>query len=128
MRTQLLRIGEAAARLGVSTHLLRHWEAEGLITPHRTAGDARRYDPELLDALSIAVKCRQAGLPLNVIAQLLNGRREDRRHLIAQQRDVIDRQRARLERTATFLDHVLDCSHPVVRECPECRDFASSTA
>ncbi|WP_369209184.1 MerR family DNA-binding transcriptional regulator [Streptomyces sp. PU-14G] len=37
-------MGEAAARLGVSTHLLRHREAEGVITPRRTAGDARRYD------------------------------------------------------------------------------------
>ncbi|MEU8138941.1 MerR family DNA-binding transcriptional regulator, partial [Streptodolium elevatio] len=31
--TQLLRIGEAAERLGVSTHLLRHWETAGVITP-----------------------------------------------------------------------------------------------
>ncbi|MGP3989321.1 MerR family DNA-binding transcriptional regulator [Streptomyces sp. 3N207] len=59
MRTQLLRIREAAERLGGSTHLLRHWEAEGVITPHRTASGVRPDDPELLDALSIAVKCQQ---------------------------------------------------------------------
>ncbi|MFY1690169.1 MerR family transcriptional regulator [Plantactinospora sp. WMMB782] len=126
MRMQLLRIGEAAERLGVSAHLLRHWEVEGVITPHRTASGARRYDPELLDALSIAIKCQQAGMSLSVIAQLLNGRRHERRRLVAKQRDVINRQRAQLERVAAFLDHVLECSHPVLRECPACQDFVSS--
>jgi len=128
MRIQPLRIGEAAERLGVSTHLLRHWEAAGVITPQRTASGARRYDPELLDALSIAVKCQHAGMSLSVIAQLLNGRRQERRYLVAEQRDAINRQRAQLERTATFLDHVLECSHPVIRECPACQDFVSSTS
>ncbi|MER0247219.1 MerR family transcriptional regulator [Streptomyces sp. HSW2009] len=125
MHTRLLRIGEAAQHLGVSAHLLRHWEVEGVITPPRTATDARRYDAEALDALSIAVKCQQAGMPLRTIAQLLNGRRHDRKHLIAAQRDAINEQRARLERTAAFLDHVLECSHPVIQECPACRDFAA---
>ncbi|MER5738794.1 MULTISPECIES: MerR family transcriptional regulator [unclassified Streptomyces] len=126
MRTRPLRIGEAAERLGVSTHLLRHWEAEGVVTPPRTASGARRYGPELLDALSIAVKCQRAGMSLGAIARLLNGNPQGRRHLIAEQRDAIDRQRARLERTAAFLDHVLECSHPVVRECPACHDFAAA--
>ncbi|MER5500986.1 MULTISPECIES: MerR family transcriptional regulator [unclassified Streptomyces] len=128
MSTLLLRIGEAAERLGVSTHLLRHWEATGVITPLRTASGARRYDPELMDALSIAIKCRRAGMSLDAIARLLNGRRQERGHLIAEQRDAINRQRARLARTAAFLDHVLECSHPVVRECPSCRDFASTAS
>ncbi|GAA3873390.1 MerR family transcriptional regulator [Streptomyces sedi] len=127
MTTQLLRIGETAERLGVSTHLLRHWEAEGVITPERTAGGARRYGPELRDALAIAVKCQHAGMSLSTIAQLLNGPPGERRRLVAEQRDAVDRHRARLERTAAFLDHVLRCTHPVVRECPECRAFASST-
>ncbi|MET8968777.1 MerR family transcriptional regulator [Streptomyces hydrogenans] len=126
MHTRPLRIGEAADRLGVSTHLLRHWEAEGVVTPPRTVSGDRRYGPELLDALSIAVKCQRAGMSLGAIARLLNGRPQGRKDLIAEQRDAIDRQRARLERTAAFLDHVLECSHPVVRECPACHDFAIS--
>ena len=120
---QELSIGETAERLGVSTHLLRHWEAEGVITPDRSPGGARRYDAELLDSLMIAMRCQQAGMSLGVIAQLLNGGRQQRRDLVSEQRDEINRQRARLERTAAFLDHVLECSHPVIRECPDCRDF-----
>ncbi|MBF6078132.1 MerR family transcriptional regulator [Nocardia beijingensis] len=123
---QLLSIGDAADRLGVSTHLLRHWEAVGVVTPRRTASGARRYDAQSLDALSIAVKCQQAGMPLTVIAQLLNGERRQRRRLVVEQRDSINRKRARLEQAANFFDHVLECSHPLVRECPACRDFAAS--
>ncbi|MEV4460634.1 MerR family DNA-binding transcriptional regulator [Microbispora sp. NPDC049633] len=32
-------IGEAAARFGLATHVLRHWEYVGLLTPSRVAGD-----------------------------------------------------------------------------------------
>ena len=35
-------IGEVAARFGLPTHVLRYWEAEGLLTPAR-ACDRRRY-------------------------------------------------------------------------------------
>ncbi|MEU7915795.1 MerR family transcriptional regulator [Microbispora bryophytorum] len=38
-------IGEAAARFGLATHVLRHWESVGLLTPARVAGDRRRYGP-----------------------------------------------------------------------------------
>ncbi|MFF2653708.1 MerR family transcriptional regulator [Streptomyces sp. NPDC058045] len=127
MHPPLMRIGEAAERLGVSTHLLRHWEDEGVITPRRTASGARRYDQELLDALSIAVRCQRAGMSLSVIARLLNGGRQERRDLVAEQRQAIDRQRERLDRAAAYLDHVLECTHPVIQECPACRDFAAST-
>ncbi len=41
---KLPTIGEAAAVLGVSVSTLRRWEAEGKITPARTAGGQRRYD------------------------------------------------------------------------------------
>lgn len=121
-----MRIGEAAQRLGVTTHLLRHWEAEGLIDPPRTVGGARRYDAQLLDALTIAIKCQEAGMPLSKIARLLNGDRHERIELIGEQRAAICRQRDRLTRTLKFLDHVLECSHPMMRECPACRDFMAT--
>jgi DNA-binding transcriptional MerR regulator len=41
---QELRIGEAAARVGVSSRTLRYYEELGLLTPSgRTPGGARRY-------------------------------------------------------------------------------------
>jgi DNA-binding transcriptional MerR regulator len=44
MRAGELRIGEAAARVGVSSRTLRYYEELGLLTPSgRTPGGARRY-------------------------------------------------------------------------------------
>jgi MerR family transcriptional regulator, light-induced transcriptional regulator len=42
-----MRIGELAARVGVSTHVLRAWETRyGLLQPSRSAGGYRLYGPE----------------------------------------------------------------------------------
>ena len=41
---RLVRIGEAAAALGVSITTLRRWEAEGRLPAEHTAGGHRRYD------------------------------------------------------------------------------------
>jgi excisionase family DNA binding protein len=45
----VLRISEAAARLGVTATTLRRWEVEGRIHPARTPGGERRYPDEELE-------------------------------------------------------------------------------
>ena len=44
-----VRIGVAARIIGVCTKTLRRWEQRGIIVPHRTAGNHRRYDREALE-------------------------------------------------------------------------------
>ncbi|WP_236700641.1 helix-turn-helix domain-containing protein [Allosalinactinospora lopnorensis] len=41
-------IGEIAGRFGLATHVLRHWEAAGVLRPARRVNGRRRYDPEHL--------------------------------------------------------------------------------
>jgi DNA-binding transcriptional MerR regulator len=42
-----MRIGELAAKVGVSTHVLRAWESRyGLLRPQRSAGGYRLYGHE----------------------------------------------------------------------------------
>ncbi|GAA0901130.1 MerR family transcriptional regulator [Virgisporangium aurantiacum] len=36
-------IGELAHRFGLATHVLRHWETMGLLTPDRDGAGQRRY-------------------------------------------------------------------------------------
>lgn len=52
MANEWLAIGKAARRLGVAPSTLRRWEREGRIAPIRTAGGARRYRVEDIDALT----------------------------------------------------------------------------
>lgn len=48
---ELLSVGEAAARLGISTDTLRRWERDGRITSLRTPTNHRRYAVADIDTL-----------------------------------------------------------------------------
>lgn len=48
MRENLITIKEAATLLSVTTKTLRTWDKEGKLTPIKTIGGHRRYDPKIL--------------------------------------------------------------------------------
>jgi DNA-binding transcriptional MerR regulator len=53
-----MSIGALAARFGLATHVLRHWESMGLLHPVRDAGGRRRYGADDLTArLRTAAAC-----------------------------------------------------------------------
>lgn len=58
-----MRIGELAARTGVSVHVLRVWERRyGLLTPHRSAGGYRLYGPQDEWRVKETVRLREEGM------------------------------------------------------------------
>ena len=50
-RAGFLSVGQTARILGISSSTLRLWENVGLISPARSTGHYRLYDPEMLDVL-----------------------------------------------------------------------------
>ena len=44
-----LSIGQASKYLNIAIPTLRLWERKGIIKPIRTAGNQRRYTPQMLD-------------------------------------------------------------------------------
>src|SRR5579872_3295338 len=50
-RAGFLTVGQTARILGVSASTLRLWENVGLVSPARSTGRYRLYDPDLLDVL-----------------------------------------------------------------------------
>lgn len=72
-------ISELADALGVRTSTLRHWDAEGLVVPHRSAGGSRTYLPADVRDARIVHQLRRAGHgvgPLRALMpQLRGGRR-----------------------------------------------------
>ena len=72
----LLPIGEAARLFAVGTHVLRHWEAIGLVKPVRQAGQ-RRYSRDDLGRIAAIVRAKEAGLGLDAIRVMVTGGRSD---------------------------------------------------
>lgn len=66
-----MRIGELAARTGVSVRSLRYYEAQGLLTPQRTAAGQRVYGPHHESVVATIRDLLAAGFCSSVIGVLL---------------------------------------------------------
>ena len=66
-----MRIGELAARSGVSARSLRYYEAQRILAPMRTAGGHRVYSPQHLALVVQIQELFQAGFCSSVIQELL---------------------------------------------------------
>lgn len=73
-----MQIGELSARTGASVRMLRYYEEQGLLEPHRTASGYRIYAETDVDRVA-RIRCMlSAALPAGVVGQalrfLLDGR------------------------------------------------------
>jgi DNA-binding transcriptional MerR regulator len=66
-----MRIGELAARTGVSERSLRYYEQQGLLAPDRTPGGQREYPARAVDRVIRIQELFAAGLHSKTIARLL---------------------------------------------------------
>ncbi|QGH68727.1 MerR family transcriptional regulator [Pseudactinotalea sp. HY158] len=119
-----VRIGEAAARLGVATHVLRHWEDERVVIPQRTSSGHRDYAEEHLRRLHIVQSCQRVGLSLPEIRQILHRDEPERVAVIDRRVREIRRLREELDTAERFLSHVLECRHDFITRCAECSAYA----
>ncbi|QFG21523.1 MerR family transcriptional regulator [Actinomadura sp. WMMB 499] len=71
-------VSELADALGVRPSTLRHWDAEGLVVPHRVAG-TRRYAPDDVRAARIVHQLREAGYRISRLRALMPDLRAARR-------------------------------------------------
>ncbi|MGW6375938.1 MerR family transcriptional regulator [Rhodococcus sp. NPDC055112] len=122
---QDLRIGDAAAAVGVETHVLRHWESVGLLAPPRSPSGHRSYNEHILDYARVILTLQRTGLSLGQIRQLGISGHTDRRAIIDDRRADVRERIALLEATDSFLEHLLTCSHPIIAECDECSAYVA---
>lgn len=66
-----MRIGELASRTGVSTRLLRYYEAQGLISSQRESNGYRDYAEGVVERVGRVRDLIDAGIPTAVILDLL---------------------------------------------------------
>ncbi|MBX6384706.1 MAG: MerR family transcriptional regulator [Microbispora sp.] len=116
--TATIGIGEAAARFGLATHVLRHWESVGLLTPARVAGDRRRYGPDDLFRVAVILRAKEAGLGLDEIREMIATRAASERREILRRRQAELRRRIEQARAALeVLECALGCDHDDFTGC-----------
>ncbi len=107
-----MRIGELAARTGVSVRSLRYYEEQGLLTAERSSSGQRHYPESAVDRVLLVQRLYAAGLSSKKIVELMpcvvDGRATpellDR---LAVERDAIDERIADLTDTRDRLDSVI---------------------
>ena len=66
-----LTVGQVAERSGLAVSALHFYETRGLIRSHRTSGNQRRYDRDVLRRLAIVRMAQELGIPLSEVAEAL---------------------------------------------------------
>ncbi|MET7703593.1 MerR family transcriptional regulator, partial [Streptomyces sp. NPDC005485] len=104
-----MSISELADALGVRPSTLRHWDAEGLVTPARGAArEARRYSPDDVCDARIVHQLRLAGYRIPALSALMPDLRGARRRddvtagLAARDATIEARSKALLEGAAAL--------------------------
>lgn len=121
-----MKIGEAAHRLGVAVHVLRHWDDVGVVVPDRTPSGQRDYSEEHLHRLRVLRACQGVGMSLPEIRQVLHRGEPERTSAIERRLQRIRTQRAQLEDAERFLVHVINCEHDLLTRCDSCTRYAAS--
>lgn len=118
-----MKIGDAAATLGIAAHVLRHWESLELLTPARGSSGHRSYDEQTLDQARMIRTLQRAGLSLDQIRRLAGADHDDRKALIDGKRTEIHDRVTLLQAADGFLAHILSCRHAILADCPDCSRF-----
>lgn len=119
-----LSVGQVAERSGVAVTALHFYEAEGLISSTRTAGNQRRYEREVLRRVAFVRASQRVGIPLRRIKEALDrlpeGRTPTRRdwaRLSAAWRDDLDERIARLQHLRDNLTGCIGCGCLSLKLC-----------
>tara|TARA_R110000787_G_scaffold16825_9_gene52978 strand:- start:9709 stop:10179 length:471 start_codon:yes stop_codon:yes gene_type:complete len=122
--TDLIPIGQLAARTGVSVSAIRFYEDKGLIRAMRNAGGQRRFLRSDVRRLSFVMIAQQLGFTVAEIGELLSGLPQERTptkadwsKISAQFRERLDNQIERLELMRDRLDVCIGCGCLSLSHC-----------
>lgn len=101
-------IGDTADLLGVTVRTLRHWDQIGLLSPQwRTVGGHRLYTAEDIGRAHRILVYREAGVGLDEVRQLLDGKSDERSQLM-RQRKVLEEKASHLRQMIGAVDELLE--------------------
>lgn len=114
-----LTVGQVAEHFGLATHVLRHWESEGLLAPSRNAAGRRRYRRIDLFRVAAIQRAKEAGLPLPDIRAVMTATDPGARTaVLRRQRENLAQRIARMQASLALIDTALECQHDDIATCP----------
>lgn len=113
-----LSIGEIAARVGLETHALRHWEDVGLLRPQRDGAGRRRYSLDDLVRIAVIQRSKAAGMTLEQVQVLLDAEAVDRHRVLEAHIADLDRRMEEMRRSRAMTEHALRCRAHDIATCP----------
>ncbi|MDR7381648.1 MerR family transcriptional regulator [Promicromonospora iranensis] len=114
-------VGDLAARFGLETHVLRHWEAMGLLSPTRDGAGRRRYGTDDAFRVATIIRSKAAGMSLEQIRVLLDGGAYDRHVILEAHIADLEQRMAEMELSREMTRHALECRAHDITACPNFR-------
>jgi DNA-binding transcriptional MerR regulator len=117
-RSESTGIGALAGRFGLATHVLRHWEAMGLLTPARDAAGRRRYGTADVTRVAVILRAKKAGLSLDAIRSLTAaGDPAKRQDILRAEAEALRSRIAAAQASLELVECALRCAHEDVTQC-----------
>ncbi|MFC8564328.1 MerR family transcriptional regulator [Streptomyces sp. NPDC048405] len=119
-----LSIGDLAERFGLATHVLRHWETMGLMSPVRDAAGRRRYGTADLTRVAVIIRAKEAGLSLDTIRSLATAVEPvARRVILRQEAEALRSRIAAAQASLELIECALECDHEDFTLCSNFRQM-----
>lgn len=120
-----LSVGEAAARVGLTTHTLRWYEQEGLVAPvGRDSVGRRRYTEADVGWLDLLTKLRRTGMPVRDMRRYAELARQgdhtlpERVRLFKEHRERVLARIAELKQDLEVLNYKIDVYGKLLEDPP----------
>jgi MerR family transcriptional regulator, copper efflux regulator len=127
--TATMTIGELSARFDLAPHVLRHWEAMGLLSPAARVNGRRRYSQEHITRVAMIVGGKSGGLSLDQLRVLLAARSpDDRRELLERHHAELQQRIRDIEQSKAMIEHALGCDEHDFTQCPNFKRLVENLA
>ncbi|MGI5170077.1 MerR family transcriptional regulator [Spirillospora sp. CA-253888] len=113
-----MRIGELAARFGLAPHVLRHWEAMGLLTPATRVNGRRRYTGDHAVRVLTIIRAKAAGMSLEQIREVLGASGQAERQALLQRHHAgLERRLQEIAASKALIEHLMHCTAEDFVQC-----------
>ncbi|MCP2355667.1 DNA-binding transcriptional MerR regulator [Nonomuraea thailandensis] len=124
-----MRIGELAERFDLAPHVLRHWEAMGLLTPATRVNGRRRYTRDHVVRVMTIIRAKGGGMSLDQIRDVLGAAGQaERRALLERHHADLERRLEEITASKRLIEHLMECTAEDFTQCPSYRRIVEGAA